>query len=288
MTLTFKDALWKDTNSSGIIPETIHDSLKTSTKLIEFNERDCLWKPSIESLQSCSLEKFRKYVNSTYNKDLKTYKELYEWSIHSINDFWSAIWAYCGIVYTKFYENITDLTMMIDSIPEWFHGSRLNFAENLLYGVKDLDETKLALIAILEGEKKVRSMSFRELRDQVRLVAIALKSFGIKQGDRVAGYMSNGLECVVAMLATSSLGAVWTVTSPDFGVHAVIERFQQIRPRILFCVNATVYNRKTHSTWEKLHSIVHQLSPKLEQIIMVPFINSHPCKLEDLPNRYVS
>ena len=261
---------------------------KASNMTREVNgEKECLWRPSEGSLRSCSLEKFRNYVNRRFEMELKNYTELYTWSIDRIDDFWKTVWDYCGIVSIISYQQVVDLTVPMDLIPEWFHGSRLNFAENLLYGVKDLDSTKLALLEFIEGKKTHRSVSFDQLRDQVRRLAVALRSFGVKQGDRVAAFMPNSIECVVAMLATASLGAVWSATSPDFGIHGVLERFQQIQPKVLFSVNAVIYNGKVHSTMEKLFSIVPRLSPYLEQIILVPFIDSHPCNVEQLPNRSV-
>jgi acetoacetyl-CoA synthetase len=301
MTLGIKDGIiMKDEDDSSIHAAArkkavdIHVSTTMTEGKVNGEEKadgdGCLWRPSEASLRSCSLEKFRHYVNRRFGMELENYAELYAWSIDRIGEFWKAIWDYCGIVSSTTnasYQQVVDLKVPMDSIPEWFPGSRLNFAENLLYGVKDLDSTKLALLEFIEGQKTYRSLSFDQLRDEVHRLAIALRTFGVKQGDRVAAFMPNSIGCVVAMLATASLGAVWSATSPDFGIHGVLERFQQIQPKILFSVNAVVYNGKIHNTMEKLSSIVPRLSPYLEQIILVPFIDSHPCHVEHLPNRSV-
>lgn len=163
--------------------------------------------------------------------------------------------------------------------PHFFKGARLNFAENLLYPATSPAENSAAIIAATETDRE--SISWKELRERVRQCANALKESGLREGDRVAGFVGNHANTVVAMLATTSIGAFWTGVSPDTGVHAVLERLKQIEPRVLFADNASLYNGKVHSAAAKISQIVSEL-PMLETLVIFPAVGSSQIDLEKL------
>lgn len=149
--------------------------------------------------------------------------------------------------------------------PQFFSGARLNFAENLLFPVCNPNEDSLAVIAATEDSREY--VTWRELRARVRECAMAMKALGIDPGDRVAAYVANHCNALVAMLSATSLGAVWTAISPDTGVHAFLDRIQQIDPIVLFADNAVKYNGKVHPVLEKVQAISKQL-PKLKAVVL--------------------
>ncbi|KAL0074979.1 acetoacetate-CoA ligase [Phycomyces blakesleeanus] len=213
------------------------------------------------------MDKFRKHVNSKYNLKLADYTELWKWSVTKIDAFWSTVWEYTGIISSQPATQVIDLSVRMDAIPEWFKGARLNFAENLLWC---RDPKKIAIIAAGEGHPP-EPMSYEKLYENVLQCAEAMKSFGVKTGDRVAAYIPNCPEAIIAMLAATSLGAIWSSTSPDFGTTGVLDRFSQIKPKILFSVNAVYYNGKTLDHTVKLNTVVKDL-PSVETVVVIPFI----------------
>ncbi|KAI8991047.1 acetoacetate-CoA ligase [Mycotypha africana] len=214
------------------------------------------------------MEKFRRRMQETY-KDvpLENYKDLWSWSVEHPEHFWSEVWDYTHIISSKKGSHVLDVHQPMDSIPVWFQEARLNFAENLLW-CKSADKT--AIIATGEGRDET-SMSFAELYQQVLKFAEALKSQGVEKGDRVAAYIPHCTEAIIAMLATLSIGAIWSSTSPDFGVTGVLDRFTQIQPKVLISVNAVIYNGKTLDHLSKLKTVVQDL-PCVQKVILIPFV----------------
>lgn len=149
--------------------------------------------------------------------------------------------------------------------PQFFSGARLNFAENLLFPACNPNEDSLAVISATEDSRQY--VTWKELRARVRECTMAMKALGIDPGDRVAGYVANHCNALVAMLSATSLGAVWTAISPDTGIHAVLDRIQQIEPVVLFAENAVKYNGKVHPVLEKVEVISKQL-PKLKAVVL--------------------
>lgn len=174
---------------------------------------------------------------------------------------------------------VLDSDKLLFPRPNFFAGSRLNFAENLLYPASSPDENAIAIIGATEADRE--SISWKELRDRVRRCANSLKSAGLQPGDRVAGFLGNHANTVVAMLATASIGAFWTGVSPDTGVHAVLERLAQIEPKILFADNASLYNGKVHGTNAKIRQIVPEL-PNLEVLVIFETVKSHEFNIEEV------
>lgn len=223
-----------------------------------------LWQPTPEQIESANMTRFRAYLNDNLGTQLDDYDALYQWSIDQPEAFWSALWDESGVIA----ETRGSVVLMDgDKMPgaRWFPEARLNFAENLLRR-RDAGDA-----LIFWGEDKVRRrVSYKALYDQVSQVAQALKAAGITEGDRVAGYLPNMPEAAVAMLAVSSLGAIWSSCSPDFGVNGVVDRFGQIKPKILFAADGYFYNGKTHDSLEKIAEIQQRI-PSLEKVVIVPY-----------------
>ncbi|MBO8169538.1 MAG: acetoacetate--CoA ligase [Thermoanaerobacteraceae bacterium] len=236
-----------------------------------------LWEPSAERKARANMTRFMQLVNDRYGKNFQTYDELYTWSIENIPDFWELMWEYGEIkasrLYTTVVENMDD---MFNS--RWFQGAKLNFAENLLR-YRD-DQTAL----IFKGEsQKSRKISYRELYDQVARFSRSLRELGVKEGDRVAGFMPNMIETVVAMLATTSIGAIWSSCSPDFGFRGVMDRFGQIQPRVLISADGYSYNGKQYDSLGKVKQIIDEIS-SIEKVIIVPYTKQQHSDISGIPN----
>ncbi len=235
-----------------------------------------LWTPSSNQIQEANLTSFMHKVNARHKLALSSFKALHEWSIHHIQDFWQAVWDYCGLITSHTGERTVYFPHDIFK-PEFFIDAKLNFAENLLRS-RPLETPTL----IFWGEDKVkRTLTFREVYQEVARLSASLKSLGVQKGDRIAGYVPNTPEAVIAMLATTSLGAIWSSCSPDFGMNGLLDRFSQITPKILFMADGYYYNGKRFDCLEKIEELYKNL-PTLEKIIVFPFgdqllsLPSHP------------
>jgi acetoacetyl-CoA synthetase len=228
-----------------------------------------IWEPSTERIKAANLTRFLNLVNGRYGLNLDTYHDLQKWSVSNIPDFWALIWEFGEVRVSVPYESVvTNLEDMLG--VRWFPGARLNFAENLLRYRDD----RTALTFKGEGQEAVR-LSYAQLYDKVAHLAEALRQSGVKVGDRVAGFMPNMIETVIAMLATTSLGAIWSSCSPDFGVKGIIDRFQQIEPKILFTANAYLYNGKVYNSLERISSVINEI-PSIEKVVVVPYTEISP------------
>ncbi|CAG8657940.1 2705_t:CDS:2, partial [Acaulospora morrowiae] len=233
-----------------------------------------LWRPKDAS--NTEIEKFRVKVNNKFKLNLETYQQLWKWSTDNISDFWATVWDYTNIIHSVPYEQVIGSEPM-DRIPTWFSGARFNFAENLL---QCQDKNKVAIISTGEG-RNTKRITYRELYSQVSRAAAVMRSSGVKAGDRICAYISNIPETVVAMLAACSIGAIWSSTSTDFGVTAVLDRFKQLKPKILFSVNSVVYNGKRLDHLKKLQTVVESLIQEgLEKVVVVPFDESDENSLD--------
>ncbi|MGB5562657.1 MAG: acetoacetate--CoA ligase [Sedimenticolaceae bacterium] len=235
-----------------------------------------LWRASPERLAGARVTQFIEWVDGHGDASIRSYDRLYAWSIEQPEAFWAAVWAFTGVRAAKRGDVVlADGHMMPGA--RWFPEARLNFAENLL---RRRDDT----IAIhFRGEDRARSsLSHARLYEQVSVLARALREAGIRPGDRVAAYMPNMPETIVGMLAATSIGAVWSSCSPDFGVQGVIDRFGQIEPRVLFSVDGYFYGGKTHDVLAKLADIVPAI-PSLERVVIVPYVNDRPA-VDSIPS----
>ena len=227
------------------------------------NEALPLWTPSQASIDAANMTRFIAQVNQRHDLSINDYDALYQWSIDRKETFWSEAWDFCEIIGDKGERILIDGEDIENA--QWFPDATLNFAENLLRNKND----EIAIYFRAEDQVDY-SLTYRELYDQVASVSDWLKMNGLKPGDRVAAYLPNMPEAVVAMLAATSLGAVWTSTSPDFGEDSVVDRFGQTEPRFLFTVDGYFYNGKRHDINSKVKSICAQL-PTLEQVVQINF-----------------
>jgi acetoacetyl-CoA synthetase len=228
-----------------------------------------LWKPTEKHIKNANITRFMAYVNRKYGKTFETYKDLYQWSIDNIPDFWAAMWEFGEIKASKDYETVVD---DLSKFPgaRWFVGARLNFAENLLRYRDD----HTALIFRGETQKKMK-MSYAELYDTVARLAKSLREMGVVPGDRVAAYMPNMMETAIAMLAATSIGATWSSCATDIGPGAVLDRFGQIEPKVLFTVNGYFYKTKAFNTLPNVAEIVKGM-PSLEKVIVATYPEEKP------------
>ena len=211
-------------------------------------------------------------VNQKHNLKLKNFHELYEWSCQSSEHFWDLFLDFSSIIVDKGSSNILkNGANLLES--EWFPDAKLNFAENLLSRRDDSDAV------IFWGEDLYKtSLTYNELYAQVANLSIWLRGMGVKKGDRIAGFLPNMPEAIVSMLATSSLGAIWTSCSPDFGVQSVLDRFGQVEPKVFICVDAYLYNGKVFNCLEKNQSIILKL-PSIERTILVRYVDDKPINI---------
>ncbi len=235
-----------------------------------------LWKPTEEQIQSSNMYRFMNFINEKYNQEFDDYAPLYKWSIDNIPDFWSAMWEFADIIVSKPYTAVID---DVSKMPgaKWFDGARLNFAENLLRYRDD----RVALIFKGEGQPATR-MTYAELYAEVARVAMALKDCGVVAGDRVVGFVPNMPAAIIAMLAATSLGATWSSCSPDFGIKGVLDRFGQIKPKVLFTANGYFFKGKKLDSLDRIGNIIKEL-PSIEKVVVVPYTEQEP-DISAIPN----
>ncbi|XP_031298352.2 acetoacetyl-CoA synthetase isoform X2 [Camelus dromedarius] len=245
----------------------------------EILECQVMWKP--DNKKNTQMDRFRAAVGAACGLALENYNDLYHWSVESYSDFWAEFWKFSGIVFSRTYDEVVDTSKGIADVPEWFKGSRLNYAENLL---RHKENDRVALYVAREGKEEIVKVTFEELWQRVALFAAAMRKMGVKKGDRVVGYLPNSAYAVEAMLAAVSIGAIWSSTSPDFGVNGVLDRFSQIQPKLIFSVEAVVYNGKEHGHVEKLQRVVKGL-PDLKKVVVIPYVSSREkIDISKIPN----
>ena len=224
-----------------------------------------IWKPSDERIKSSQMFKFVKAINNKYNQDLISFADLHSWSINNKSDFWSCIWDFFDIIGSK---GNTPYINPENQMPgsQFFPNGKLNYAENILSG--DISGTAI----VFKSEDKIRrEVSWKELKSQVSSLANFLIKEGVVKGDRVAAYMPNVPETVIMMLAASSIGAIFSSASPDFGVDGVLDRFGQIEPKILITTDSYWYNGKEVNITNKVLEVVRAL-PSLQRVVISPFL----------------
>ncbi|MBU2054477.1 MAG: acetoacetate--CoA ligase [Proteobacteria bacterium] len=228
-----------------------------------------LWEPSEERVRNSNMYRFMSFVNERNQEKFTNYNELYEWSINNIPVFWADVWDFVRIEASRGYDRVLDDKRKMPR-AKWFSGARLNFAENLLR-FRD-DSTAL----LFKGEDRpVRKMTYAELYDEVARLAKSLRNIGVGPGDRIAGFMPNMPETVVAMLAATSLGAVWSSCSPDFGIKGVLDRFGQIKPKCLFVADGYFFKGKRLDSLSRVAEIISEL-PSIETVVVVPYTEQAP------------
>jgi len=226
---------------------------------------DILWQPSAERVAQAPIGDFRTFVNQRHNHDLQSYSQLHAWSVASSEDFWSALWDFNGVVCQTKGERVLSNPAAMPG-ASWFPDAKLNYAANLL---RRNDDT-MAIIFRSENGEQVE-LTHAQLRSQVASLSRALRAKGVVAGDRVAGFVPNMPQAIVAMLATASIGAVWSSCSPDFGLNGVYDRFGQIEPKVLFTADGYHYNGKKHDSLALVSELVEKL-PSIQSVVVINYI----------------
>ena len=224
-----------------------------------------LWRPDPQ--KKTKMEELTGIINRNHSQKINEYEQLHKWSVNHIPEFWEEVWNYCDIVHSEPYTEVVD---NIQTMPgaKWFKGAKLNFAENLLRFRDDR-----VAIKFKSEDKSVRELTYLELFQEVEKISHYLRELGVQKGDRVAGFLPNVPEAVVAMLATSSIGAVWSSCSPDFGTNGVLDRFSQIEPKVIFSAYGYRYNGKYYDSLKKLNDVIREL-PTVQKVILIDNDNS--------------
>ena len=226
-----------------------------------------LWIPAHP--EKTQMARFLNRVNEIVNLEMKSYDELFNWSVKHSPDFWAQIWDFCEIKHSIPYTEVVDDDKKMPG-AKWFSGAKLNYAENLLRYRDDHPAIHF------KGEgQPVRSLTYQELFVEVEKLAHSLREFGVRKGDRVSGFIPNIPEAIIAMLASASIGAIWSSSSPDFGIKGVLDRFAQIEPKIIFAANGYFYNGKTFDSLDKLQGILTNL-PSVEKVVVVGYTKENP------------
>jgi acetoacetyl-CoA synthetase len=236
-----------------------------------------IWEPGKERVDGANISRFMRFVQQqTNNDDIRRYAPLYDFSVRQPEKFWQFVWEFCGI---RASGDFDEVLVDGDKMPgaRWFPGVRLNFAQNLLRHKDD----RIALIARNEWGDN-RQFTYADLHEQVGKLGNGLREAGVVAGDRVAAFMPNVPETVIAMLAATSVGAVWSSCSPDFGINGVLDRFGQIAPKVLFTADAYGYGGKRFDCLAKISSVLEKL-PSVEKLVVVPS-GSEELKLDGLRN----
>ena len=228
---------------------------------------DILWQPNASRIAKSRMDAFRRFVNERHSLNLGNYPALHQWSIDQRDEFWQAIVDFFDIGFHAQPDAVLREGAKMPS-AEWFPGATLNFAEHLL---RRRDEA-VAVVSVAENGQR-EQLTWAELARQVAGFQASLQAAGVGLGDRVAACMPNTWQTLVAMLATTSLGAIWSCSSPDFGTHGVIDRFGQIEPKVLITCAGYRYAGKEIDQTTKLNEILAQL-PSLQQLIIVPYARS--------------
>lgn len=228
-----------------------------------------MWQPSAERAAATQLQKFIDLIGAESQGRVHDWDSLYQWSVDDPQAFWCRLWHWAEVIGDG-PGSVTASHWPAMPGTRWFPEARLNFAENLLRRRDD----GLALVFASEDGTRLQ-LTYRELYQRVAATAQALQAAGVQPGDRVAGYLPNVPETVIAMLATSALGAVWSSCSPDFGVQGVLDRFGQIEPKVLFVCAAYHYNGKVFDCLARVRELLPQL-PSVTQLVVVPYANPQP------------
>jgi len=226
-------------------------------------EGQLLWEPSAERLQQLNITVFTDWLGETRGLYFADYAALQRWSVEHLDDFWGALWEYFEVQSSSPYECVLANRDMPGA--EWFPGARLNYAEHIFRRFSDSE----AALVFASEDCEMSALSWQELTAKVKVLAAWLRDAGLKPGDRVAAYLTNSPEAVITMLATVSVGGVWTACSPDLGTPSVLDRFAQLEPRFLFCVDGYRYGGKTYKRHNEIRELVAGL-PSVESVVLVP------------------
>ena len=227
---------------------------------------DLMWEPPPEWVAQSNIRKFADWLGHSRNLQFNDYEAMRRWSVEHLDDFWAAIWEYFDLQTWSPYDCVLANREMPGAV--WFPGARINYASHI-FRKRRTDAPAL----VYSGEdRNLEELGWDELERRVRSLANWLRENGVKPGDRVAGYLTNSPEGVIAMLAAVSIGAVWTACSPEFGTPSVLDRFKQLEPRVLFCVDGYRYGGNDFSRLDEVNALLAEL-PSVERVVLLPMLN---------------
>ncbi|MEM7336722.1 MAG: acetoacetate--CoA ligase [Chloroflexota bacterium] len=237
--------------------------------MTQIAEGELLWQPSRETVEQAKLTKYMAWLAEQKKLTFSNYRELWQWSVNEISDFWESLWQYFEIVASQQPETILDDEGMPN--VQWFKGARLNWAENILSKATD----QRPFLLYKAEDDNIIEISWPEMTAKVTALQQALRDMGVQKGDRVVAYLPNIPEAIAGVLAVTSLGAIWSSSSPDFGTRSVLDRFTQIEPKVLLAVDGYTYNGKPFDRIDTVGEIQNAL-PTLEKTILIPLLNATP------------
>ena len=232
-------------------------------------EGELLWTPSHEFAEGSNVARFMRWLKATRGLDFKDYGALWQWSVTELEEFWQAIWDYFDIRSTAPATGVLSSRQMPGAL--WFQGTRVNYAEHVLRHETSGDPNRLVLQHCSEL-RDLKALSWAELGRQVRILATELRKLGIKPGDRVVAYMPNIPETVIAMLAATAIGAVWSTAAPEFGVNTVVDRFAQIAPKLIFVADGYRYGGKDFDRRGQVAEIIAAV-PGIETVVTLNYLD---------------
>ena len=244
-------------------------------------EGTLLWEPSEVRRRDSGMARYMDWLSGETGLHFPDYGEagygeLWEWSVRDLESFWASVWKYCGVIHSRPYERVLASRAMPGA--EWFPGSRLNYAENILGGMEGIDRPgdleDPALIHASEA-RDLGTVTRGELREKVAATEAALRDLGVGPGDRVVAYLPNVPEAIVAFLATASIGAVYSSCSPDFGAPSVIDRFSQIQPKVLFACDGYRYGGRDFDRMDTVAELQREI-PSLTHTVLLPYLSESP------------
>ncbi len=226
-----------------------------------------LWEPTAQDRERAEMTRFMRWAGERTGHAFTDYGELWEWSVSEVEEFWAAVWEYCGVRASRPYEQVLDSRQMPGA--RWFVGSELNYAENMLMRERDPDA-----VAVMHASelRELDSLTWAQLTVQVGDVAAGLRTLGVGRGDRVVAYMPNIPETLVALLAVASIGAIWSSAAPEFGARSVIDRFAQIEPAVLLAVDGYRHGGRDYDRTEPLGAILAEL-PSVRHTVLLPYLS---------------
>lgn len=235
-------------------------------------DQGALWSPTSKAIRQTSMYALMQRINRQFSMSLQSYDDLHHWSISHLSEFWQVCADFCQI---NFQQPASQVLIEAENIydTQWFKSAQLNYAENLLsYANSSATEGDKAALIYCDEMGQRLEISYNELVSRVAQTASALTNEGVVAGDRVAGYLPNVIESVVAMLATTSLGAVWSSCSADFGVEGVVDRLGQIEPKVLFAADGYAYAGKQHDCRDKILTVIESL-PSLKKVVIASYLS---------------
>jgi acetoacetyl-CoA synthetase len=234
-----------------------------------------LWEPSAADLERAEMTRFMRWAGERRGRPFTDYGELWRWSVDEIEDFWAAIWEFCGVRASRPYERVLDSRQMPGA--RWFAGAELNYAENML--LRDRDPGAVAVLHASEL-RALDSLTWGELSERVAAAAGGLRALGVRRGDRVVAYMPNIPETLIAFLAVASIGAIWSSAAPEFGARSVIDRFAQIEPKVLLTVDGYRHGGKDFDRTVAVAGILREL-PTVEHVVLLPYLLAGAAEAEE-------